>query len=214
MELTYTSTKDLIICACKELFYEKGYRETSYDDICAKAHLNRSSVYYYFKEKEALRHAVFKAWQKDFYRLAEKYCDDPDYCYMLGEYLHWERMAHDRKMLSCMLKHYLDYPVFDPEAPPARQYLEACRGMYGPFWPIDETPAFTRATVYGFILSIFMLMDARHGEYTGKELFYHTMLSGTSIWGIPKELIEERWRVLNTYIDRIPPEEIYNMPVY
>ena len=32
-------TRQLIINACNRLFYEKGYNETSYADICAMAHV-------------------------------------------------------------------------------------------------------------------------------------------------------------------------------
>lgn len=47
-----------IVAAANRLFYEHGYRQTSFSDIAAKADVPRGNFYYYFKSKDELLVAV------------------------------------------------------------------------------------------------------------------------------------------------------------
>src|SRR4051794_31670246 len=53
-----TSTRERILNAARELFWLKGYPETSVAEILEKAEANSGSFYYYFKSKEELLLAV------------------------------------------------------------------------------------------------------------------------------------------------------------
>ena len=68
------STRQVILQSCRKLFYDKGYHETSYDDICNAAHVNRGSIYYHFKEKENIRYEVLWGMHKECQDIAAKYC--------------------------------------------------------------------------------------------------------------------------------------------
>jgi len=51
-------TRDKIMQAAKELFFEKGYERTTTRDIASRAGISLGSVYTYFKEKKALLNHV------------------------------------------------------------------------------------------------------------------------------------------------------------
>ena len=48
-----------ILAAARELFAEKGYRDTTVREIARKAGANGAAVNYYFRSKDALYEAVF-----------------------------------------------------------------------------------------------------------------------------------------------------------
>lgn len=52
------STKMDLIKSALELFSEKGYEETSIDDICEKAEVSHGLFYYYFDSKEDVIEAI------------------------------------------------------------------------------------------------------------------------------------------------------------
>ena len=53
------SARDQILAAARELFAEKGYRDTTVREIARKAGANGAAVNYYFRSKDALYEAVF-----------------------------------------------------------------------------------------------------------------------------------------------------------
>ena len=50
------ATRTRIYRVCKGLFYEKGIKATSYNDICEAADINRGLIPYYFKSKNKYRY--------------------------------------------------------------------------------------------------------------------------------------------------------------
>jgi len=55
--------KALILDTCKELFYEKGYNETSYEDIYTAAGLPPGSVTYYFTGKKNIAESIHAEYE-------------------------------------------------------------------------------------------------------------------------------------------------------
>lgn len=53
-------TKLQIFTESKKLFYKKGFDETTYDDICNVAKINRALIPYYFKNKQNLGSMVYR----------------------------------------------------------------------------------------------------------------------------------------------------------
>ena len=51
-------TRDHIIKAADQLFYEKGYEHTSFADIAAAVQISRGNFYYHFKTKDEILEAV------------------------------------------------------------------------------------------------------------------------------------------------------------
>jgi AcrR family transcriptional regulator len=58
-----SSTRDRIVTAARELFYERGYSAASLADILKKAEANSGSLYYFFKSKEELLIAVLEQYK-------------------------------------------------------------------------------------------------------------------------------------------------------
>ena len=91
-------TRKAVVQACKRLFYEKGYHETSYADICRLAHVNRGTLYYHFPSKEAMCYEVMWEYAVDNKHIVEKYCREPQYHYLLAIYMFWKQMHEDGQM--------------------------------------------------------------------------------------------------------------------
>lgn len=53
------TTKTKIIDLCKILFYEKGYNETTFTDICEKSQVNPGSIAYHYKNKKNIASIVY-----------------------------------------------------------------------------------------------------------------------------------------------------------
>ena len=47
-------TKQRIVQAANQLFYRKGFSQTSFSDVVAEADVPRGNIYYYFKSKEEI----------------------------------------------------------------------------------------------------------------------------------------------------------------
>lgn len=54
------NTRNLVLQAAKELFYEKGYIKTSFSEICQKAGLNSGLVVYHFGGKSQIAHDIYQ----------------------------------------------------------------------------------------------------------------------------------------------------------
>ncbi|MEK6644275.1 MAG: TetR family transcriptional regulator C-terminal domain-containing protein [Planctomycetota bacterium] len=58
-----STTRDRIVNAARELFYDHGYSEASLADILKKAEANSGSLYHFFKSKEELLLAVLELYK-------------------------------------------------------------------------------------------------------------------------------------------------------
>ncbi|MCR4376959.1 MAG: TetR/AcrR family transcriptional regulator [Rhodospirillales bacterium] len=54
-------TRDRIVKASDQLFYERGYEHTSFADIADAVRISRGNFYYYFKTKDEILDAVIAA---------------------------------------------------------------------------------------------------------------------------------------------------------
>ena len=60
-----TATRNHIVEAANQLFYQQGYEHTSFKDIAEAVQISRGNFYYHFKSKDEILHAVI------FLRLAQ-----------------------------------------------------------------------------------------------------------------------------------------------
>ena len=74
--MTNKATRDHIIEAADELFYQQGFDHTSFSDIAASVKISRGNFYYHFKSKDEILDAVIdlrlantkkmlEQWEKD-----------------------------------------------------------------------------------------------------------------------------------------------------
>jgi TetR/AcrR family transcriptional repressor of nem operon len=55
------TTRDHIIAAADQLFYQQGYEHTSFSDIADAVQISRGNFYYHFKSKDEILDAVIEA---------------------------------------------------------------------------------------------------------------------------------------------------------
>ncbi len=127
------STRQAIVKACKSLFYYQGYHETSYGDICQAAHVNRSTIYYHFKTKEAMRYEVLWEYTRDILQIAERYCDRQEFRYMLAACLMWKIVQSDPYIRNFIWQGWLDYPVLTGKLDFSHYYTTIYDGLLGSF---------------------------------------------------------------------------------
>lgn len=66
------NTKDKIVNAAWELFHEKGYEETTVEDIIVAAKSSKGSFYYYFDRKDALLDTLSTLLDHEYEKLEKK----------------------------------------------------------------------------------------------------------------------------------------------
>lgn len=66
------STKDKIIEAAWDLFHEKGYEETTIEDIIAAANISKGSFYYNFNRKDELLDTLATIFDREYEKLEKK----------------------------------------------------------------------------------------------------------------------------------------------
>lgn len=202
------TTRKIILDACQKLFYEKGYHETSYDDICKAAHVNRGSIYYHFKEKENIRYEVLWEITTYCYEEAKKYCDTSRYAFLVGMYIHWGKVLHDARIRKFELDYYADYPVYTPNNPVARYYKLCNQNMYKEILDVSKIDPMALATGYGTIYGGIRLLDVDPEKYDLIEVYRHMIMTGILVWGIPKEEADAMWEELMVYIKKVPQDVV------
>jgi AcrR family transcriptional regulator len=57
---SHLTTRDRIVAAADELFYQRGFEKTSFADIAKEVQLSRGNFYYHFKAKDEILAAVIE----------------------------------------------------------------------------------------------------------------------------------------------------------
>lgn len=60
----YEKTRSVLLTVAHELFAERGYADTSTQDIIERAGVTRGALYYHFRDKRALFRAVFEQFRQ------------------------------------------------------------------------------------------------------------------------------------------------------
>lgn len=200
-------TRQMIVQACKRLFYEKGFHETSYSDICNTAHVNRGTVYYHFESKEDMRYEVQWEYITEKKHIAEKYCLDMRYQYIVAMWLFWKQLQMDSDMRRFCLQCCIDFPVYTGKKDLSFFYYSIYESMWGAFWSGKNIPQLSFASVYGYVMSCMRMLCEHPEKYDAMELYEHCARASVSIWGIPDELMDEIWEKVEYYIALIPDKE-------
>lgn len=207
-------TKKLILNACQKSFYEKGFHETSQNDICRLAHTSRSIIYYHFKDMDNIRYAVFWEWHCLFAELAGKYCPEKKYQYLLASYIAWKRSTLDFKICKFQYDFFMDYPVYSSAVGCGRWYTDCFDKMYGMIWDINDVKSFYLEAAYSYLAGLTHLIYSSPGIIDGKELFIHIVRAETFIWKIKTDSVEQLIIDFEKYMNLIPDEEILSVPLY
>ena len=202
------TTRRAIVNAAKRLFYEKGYPETGYGDLCAAAFVNRSTIYYHFKTKDDLRYEVHWEYFIACKRLAERYCPDSRYHYLLAMCIFWREAHDDPKLRRFVLQCCRDFPVYTGKKDFSYFYYACYEVMWGVFWDKRKIPQMAFASVYGYIMSCMRMLCEYPEKYDPMELFVHCVNSSAAIWGIPREEMDGIWRDMKRWLACVPGAEM------
>lgn len=205
------STKKIILHASRQLFLEKGFHETSSEDICRAAHVNRSAIHYHFKDKENLRYEIIWELLTDCRAIAAKYCDDPRLQATTAIYLTWCQAALNPKIRRFHVDYARDYPVYIPNQPLPTYYRLLYHYIFEELWPMERISDLGFSAIYGHLMSIMQLADTHPERYTGRELFLHGMKACFQSWEIPEEQGRLFWRKMLDCIDALPPSVMDNL---
>ncbi|QSX09221.1 TetR/AcrR family transcriptional regulator [Alkalibacter rhizosphaerae] len=77
------TTKNNILKASKELFYENGYNNTTVHMIKDRAEVSLSAIPYYFKEKDRILQVIYTDFLSSIYKLVQKHMKEPIDSYLL-----------------------------------------------------------------------------------------------------------------------------------
>ena len=92
-----------ILHVCKKLFYQNGYANTTYEDICKAANIPPGTITYHFDGKRGIGVAIQDEYEPQNKIYIEKMCANQDYSktlLMAIENFHmWRRTFEDDKLL-------------------------------------------------------------------------------------------------------------------
>lgn len=94
-----TNTKEKIVNAAWELFYEKGYENTTVEDIIAAAGTSKGTFYYYFERKDALLDTLSTIFDRQYEKL-EKQMDKDLNSYDKLLYMNYEMHLYIEKQIE------------------------------------------------------------------------------------------------------------------
>lgn len=123
-------TKQIIIEAAKELFYQKGYEETTFSDICKIADVNRGLITYHFKTKASLANLVFQHYINDSMEQCSKLLANEDKMtqYFVSDYIYFKLIFRDEKFRNfmdiCCRKGFLQKKIKSANIKYMRTYSE------------------------------------------------------------------------------------------
>lgn len=202
------STRQIIASACVQLFYEKGFHETSYGDICTAAHVNRGTIYYHFPSKEDIRIDVQWSYAVAAKHTAERYCPETAYQYILAIEILYHQIHDDEKLRRFFLQSCLDHPVYTEKKDISQFYYILYDHMWNHFWDKKKISRLAFASVYGYLVCCMRMLCENPERYTAQELFLHCCRSSAAVWEIPEETIRQILSDIQGYFSAIPAEEL------
>ena len=208
MDPANTTTKEEILDVSMRLFYEKGYHQTSFQDISREAHVYRGTIYYYYKEKSMLRQDALVEHFRRCFRLAEEYCKDERYAPFLAHYIQWYKFLHDPKLRRFIVDYFEDEPVYQGEKGLSHCYTLVSRLAYRPFFIQENIPALAFASAYGYVGGLIRLINSDPSAYTAENIFYECLSSLVKLWGLDDTIPERVRSVVDPYIERLPKDRI------
>ena len=186
-------TRNKILDACRDLFYQKGYEKTTFKDICAVAHINQSSIHYHFKAKEAILKIIYEETVEKNGREVEKYARKdtlPFAKFLFHTNLYLYKMLHDKSYLRLNLdaSRILDTAKFEEHI---RSLATNFFGHDQKFVVLTEDAFYTLMAVAGFDSSILLYLQSHGDSCDFKTLSSHCAEMYRRIMNIGEEEFRE-----------------------
>lgn len=203
-------TKKRILAACRKLFYQKGYDQTTFKDICAEAQVNQSSIHYHFKTKENLLTLIYEETIEKNNREASRYLspDMPSLTrFCLSTMLYYYKLLKDplffRLNLDAAL--YLESSHFDGQI---QIYAKGLLGNEQSYIVLSEDSFFDLMAVTGFDRSLLIYLSKEHPPIDLGELTRRTLLIYKKLVGIDSKSFDAAMEQVRVLQDRIKWDEM------
>lgn len=207
MKNTYENgieTRNLILQTAKNLFLEKGFRETSFEDICASTYFNRSTVRYHFGSKENLRYEVFWTIAEEYRLAAAAYSSDPQMQWLAAIYILWRDMSGNAQIRQFFLNYCYDYPTYNAQNSFSKTHDTLYNHVFEDEWPARNISGLNYAMAYGHLTALSLLVANSPKEYDVKDMFYRGIKICLHCWEWPDDRIESYCERVNAVLDVIP----------
>ena len=108
-------TSNRILDVARQLFYEKGPEKTSMTEIAEKAFVQRTTITYYFKNKDNLLMEIAGDALSNVYRQASEITDDLRLLPLIGQIIVYYLTCTDSKYGRIVSDYYRYYNVFNEQ---------------------------------------------------------------------------------------------------
>lgn len=200
------TTRRVILDVSKKLFYAQGVHETTFDDICREAHVNRGSIYYHFKEKENIRYEVIWEHTQRNLNTAKKLCQDSRIAPSLAMYLLWQQIWQDGGVRRFYMEYFRDFPAYVPEANLSTFFRTLNNYLHSTLWGERSWEDLTVASLYGYLLGLLVLANQQPAWASAEELFRQSFAGCNRLWGKSEQEVEAVWQEIAKSIAQLPPD--------
>lgn len=192
-------TKQLIIKACRKLFYEKGYNNVTYDDICKEAHVNRALICYHCKTKKEIAQSILFDMIEVNKKESALYTNDPTLQIVLNDYIKWYKFLEDENY-----RRFCNDSTFSFYTEEENQYgfYADANGLYDMF--IAYYPSFSGKVDFDMFCSEYLL-ETRIGVEIDIVIEKHLTVNPAQYFF--REIGEKEYRIFGKILD-VPKDEL------
>jgi AcrR family transcriptional regulator len=189
--------RSVILNAARKLFFEKGFRHVTVDNIARKSELSKGSIYLYFKGKEEIyTHILFRDIEKFNKKSAHLFQDNKSADELLIEfaYIYIDFFLSDRELFRIMMTFMLHTEEMQLAVSVNQHLIEVTnntikmietilqRGIDKGEYPEDINIRQCRNAVWGFLNGIISLHLFTGREETREERIRSTIKGSLSIF--------------------------------
>lgn len=208
------STKQLILDVCKELFLENGFQETSYDDICKKAHVNRGTIYYHLKDKENIRFLVHEEYIARYVKLGERYCDIPEYWYHMGMTILWHQFLNNHKLRRFLMEFAKDNLIYAPEKAAVPAFVQCYQRFSDRELKLEDLEELSISAAYGLLMYMIQVAGQQWQVLTAEDLVRRCMINIGKLYHLEDHVVKKTWEDMCPYIQKLPWNELLEINVW
>lgn len=172
--------RSAIVNAARKLFFEKGFKYVTVDNIAKKSELSKGSIYLYFKSKEEIyTHILFSDIEKFNTKSAHLFQNNKSAPELILEFafIYIDFFLNDRELFRMMMNFMLHNEDMNLDASVNERIIEATnntvkvietflrRGIEQGEFPADINVRQSRNAIWGFLNGIISLH-----VFTGKEV--------------------------------------------
>ena len=189
--------RSVIVNAARKLFFEKGFKYVTVDNIAKKSELSKGSIYLYFKSKEEIyTHILFSDIEKFNKKSAHLFQDNKSATELILEFafIYFDFFLNDRELFRIMMTFMLHTEDMNLAQSANEHLIEVTnntikiietilqRGIEQGEFPADINVRQCRNAIWGFLNGIISLHLFTGKEATREERIRSTIKRSLSIF--------------------------------